>query len=176
MTARCTHCGGPVEGRKDKKWCSKSCRMRNSRGVPPEKKFKDEPDMLCSIVREWRVIDALDKYEISNDGRVRRRTPGSNRKAGVLIRASLSSNGYPEYRLYGSDGKARAMAAHRLVALAFLPPPEAGRTYVLHRDDNKLNPRYENLRWGTAADNAADAIRNGRLPRGEFHYMKRRSA
>jgi hypothetical protein len=150
--------------------------MRNARGVSPQKRFKVEPEMLCADVREWRTLDILQKYEVSNDGRVRRRTLGSNRKVGTLLRASLSTRGYPEYRLYDDDGKPRAWLAHRLVALAFLPAPDPGQTSVLHKDDNKLNPRVDNLRWGTAADNAADAIANGRLPRGEAHYTRRRAA
>lgn len=33
---------------------------------------------------------------------------------------------------------------------------------VLHWDDNKLNNRVENLRYGTQTDNMADMRRNGR--------------
>lgn len=172
----CTHCGGPVIGRKDKKWCSKSCRMRDARGVPPQKKFKTEPEMLCADVREWRTLNILQKYEISNDGRVRRRTLGSNRKVGTLLRASLSTRGYPEYRLYDDEGKPRAWSAHRLVALAFLPEPFPGQAYVLHRDDNKLNPVDSNLKWGTAQENSDDAVRNGRILRGDAHPARRKAA
>lgn len=172
--APCGYCEGPVVGRKDKKWCSGSCRARQARGVPKEKKFKEQPTLLEMEVREWRSLAIVPSYEISNDGRVRRKTAGSNRKAGVLLRCNIGSEGYPEYRLYDESGKHRAWLAHRLVALAFLPPPLPGQTFVLHGDDNRLNPRVDNLRWGTPQDNSDDAARNGRIPRGEAHYWARR--
>ena len=38
-----------------------------------------------------------------------------------------------------------------------------------HWDGNPLNNRADNLRWTTRADNAADAVRHGRVKHGEGH-------
>lgn len=172
----CKYCSGPVSGRRDRVWCSGSCRARAARGVPPTKKYKPEPALRAAESRSWRVLPDLPNYEISNDGRVRRGIAGSNRKVGSLIRCALGSEGYPEYRLKSRDGVTRAWTAHRLVALAFLDQPKPGQTFVLHRDDDRLNAVDTNLRWGNAKDNAVDADRNGRIPRGETHYTRRRAA
>jgi hypothetical protein len=55
----------------------------------------------------------------------------------------------------------------RVVALTYLGQPE-GRC-VRHLNDNPLDSRLENLAYGTIADNAEDARRNGKLNEGEKH-------
>lgn len=58
----------------------------------------------------------------------------------------------------------RTMQLGRAVLLAHEPPPFDG-AYALHRDDDPWNNDPSNLRWGTQADNMADASRNGtRVP------------
>jgi hypothetical protein len=125
--------------------------------------------MVEADVRVWRNAPSFPDYEISNDGRLRRKTAGSNSKAGRHIRPSLAAGGYPSYGLTGPDGRRAYLTAHRLVALAFLPPPIEGQTFVLHRNDERFDARDTNLRWGTPLDNASDALRNGRLAIGSFH-------
>lgn len=58
---------------------------------------------------------------------------------------------------------------HVLVMLAFGPPQPPDKPLVLHKDDDPRNNEIDNLRWGDAADNAHDAIRNKKWnpPRGE---------
>lgn len=51
---------------------------------------------------------------------------------------------------------------HRLVAEAYIPNPN-NLPVVMHLDDNPLNNRLENLKWGTQKDNVYDAINKGRL-------------
>jgi len=48
---------------------------------------------------------------------------------------------------------------HHIVAEAWHGPRPEG-LLVLHHDDDPLNPRAENLRWGSPKENAADARRN----------------
>lgn len=51
---------------------------------------------------------------------------------------------------------------HRLVALAYIPNPN-NLPVVCHIDDNPLNNKVSNLKWGTHKDNTQDAIRNGKI-------------
>ena len=54
---------------------------------------------------------------------------------------------------------------HRLVLEAFVGPRPRG-AFGLHGNDDREDNRAANLRWGTRAENAADARRNGRAVRG----------
>lgn len=163
--SRCKYCDAQFSNAK-KTFCGSSCRNRFRRGVPIEKSFRPEPVLLLSDHREWRSLDRFPNYEVSNDGRVRRRVAGSNKKIGDLLRCELNQNGYPHYRLLRSDGRHLNIRAHRLVALAFLAPPQPHQTMVLHWDDNELNVCDGNLRWGNSQDNSDDAKRNDRIARG----------
>ena len=68
---------------------------------------------------------------------------------------------YPLVRLCRS-GVRKTYAIHVLVAQAFHGPPPFPGAYVLHRNDNGWDNRAENLYWGSASDNARDAVSNGR--------------
>ena len=50
--------------------------------------------------------------------------------------------------------------AHRLVAAAWHGEPSEGY-WALHRNDNPLDNRPENLYWGTPKENTRDAVVNG---------------
>ena len=133
------------------------------------KKIKPEPALQEAVVRVWRMLRDFPDYEISNDGRLRRLTAGSNTKAGAHIRVGMADGGYPKYGLTTPDGKRVYRSAHRLVAAEFLEPEPFPGAKVLHKDDDRLNCRDSNLKWGNAKDNTADAIRNNRLALGENH-------
>jgi 5-methylcytosine-specific restriction protein A len=77
--------------------------------------------------------------------------------------------GYATYGLTRPNGIRAFVTAHRLVAIAFLPSPLPKQDRVLHRNDDRLDIRYINLRWGTAQDNANDALANGRYALGDKH-------
>jgi hypothetical protein len=157
----CRYCDKPVR-RRGSFYCSPSCYARVSRGVPKGKQFKPEPALLCATIREWRTVPGFPSYEISNDGRLRRKIAHTNKKAGALIRCKCTSRGYPAYSM-SRDGERFKFNAHQIVAWAFLPPARPDQSMVLHADDNKLHCIETNLRWGTAVDNYNDALRNGRI-------------
>ena len=50
-------------------------------------------------------------------------------------------------RFYGN------MKVHRLVCEAFHGPPPFDRAVVIHLDENALNNRADNLKWGTQKEN-----------------------
>lgn len=90
---------------------------------------------------------------------------------------SLGHRGYHELSSYPNDEYGHQVVdihingkrTHRylavLVAEAFIPNPH-GYPCVLHDDGNPYNNHVSNLKWGTYADNMADARRHG-----TFHYF-----
>lgn len=100
------------------------------------------------------------RYEVSTHGRVRRND-------GLLLKASIPRHlrEYPSVMLRHS-GQRKRIAVHRLVALNFLGLPPFAGAEVRHLDGNHVNPRVDNLAWGTKRDNAADRDGHGRTARG----------
>ena len=96
-------------------------------------------------IEYWRLIDGYNNYEISSHGRVR------NNQTDRILGACLDGTGY--YRVdLSKDGKRKNHKIHRLVADAFIPKLQ-NKTYVDHKDNNKLNNHMNNLRWCTIAEN-----------------------
>jgi len=94
----------------------------------------------------WKAVPGLDSVEVNSAGDLR----------GTTNEAYTSVDGYIRVRHLG-----RLYLAHRLVCEAFHGPAPAGKPLVLHFNDVKTDNRAINLRWGNAAENMADAERNG---------------
>lgn len=66
----------------------------------------------------------------------------------------------------------RLVGVHRLILEAFVgPPPQPGMHACHFPDPDPTNNRLSNLRWGTPAENVADAIVQGVHPLGVKHGM-----
>lgn len=186
MRIDCAHCGTVTDkpaghvnrarARGVRLFCSIRCfaTVRQKDRKPKVRKIKPEPALLEAEIREWRTLREFPDYEVSNDGRLRRATAGSNTKVGAAIRISTGVRGYPQYGLTRPDGVRVHRTAHVLVAAEFLPPQPAGKPFVLHGNDDRLDCRDTNLRWGTAAENTADAKANNRLQLGENHPSRKK--
>lgn len=109
----------------------------------------------------WRpVVEYEDYYEVSNLGRVRRKTGGQGAIAGrILSWHTATSTGYANVRLV-AGAKAKGINVHKLVTRAFLGVKPAGMV-TRHLDGNKLNNCISNLRYGTALENARDRAAHG---------------
>lgn len=116
----------------------------------------------------WLPIAGYEgSYEVSSLGRVRSlsRTVERRNRGPLPIRerilvAALNSRGRPTVSLH-AGGSALSYQVSALVAEAFIGPRPSGMN-VLHWDDNPLDNRVENLRYGTYSDNQHDRVRNGR--------------
>ena len=117
-------------------------------------------------MEDWRSTHHPD-YEVSNLGRVRSYRPagsGHNRRiVPRILKPGLQSRGYPTVVVYY-----RTYLVHRLVAVAFHGPCPLNQE-VRHKDDNKQNPRADNLCYGTSQQNKQDAIEHRLILRGEVH-------
>jgi hypothetical protein len=109
---------------------------------------------------EWKdVIGFEDRYSISEYGDV------YNKELNLMMKPYISNKGYKVVDL-SKNGKKYKFLIHRLVAIHFVPNPE-NYPIVLHKDNNKLNIHYSNLKWGTYSENNAQAIADGlnKVPR-----------
>ena len=93
----------------------------------------------------WRSISEYRNYEVSSCGRVR------NAKTSRILKPSDSSGYY--HVVLCKNGKVKSFHIHRLVAEAFLENPNDFK-YIDHRDGNKINNNYENLRFCSISQNA----------------------
>jgi hypothetical protein len=112
----------------------------------------------------WKVCLRDAPYEVSNLGRVRR--------AGRVRKLVTAPNGYPMVTM-SHRGRRWGNTVHRMVCEAFHGPAD-GRV-VRHKDNDRGNPREDNLEWGSRADNEADKHRHGTMRTGERHHMSRLS-
>lgn len=61
--------------------------------------------------------------------------------------------------------KCRAVSAHRF-SLSIHKEQPAGKTWALHKCDNKICVNPDHLYWGDSADNIRDAMERGLVPTG----------
>lgn len=94
---------------------------------------------------EWKSIEELPHYLISNMGRVRHGERDEPRQP------SISDKGFPVVTLYGRDSKTRYLRQiNKLVAVAFLPQPVLDiDNSIWHLDGDLTNCRADNLKWET---------------------------
>lgn len=120
---------------------------------------------------EWRQLDWLPDYEISEDGLVCR-TTNSRRNSrfpkGYIVKGYMagSRKSYRYYKLMLPDGSQRKFTAHSLVCEAWHGKAPEG-TEVAHGDGNPANNTPSNLRWATKADNFADHEKHSTLHRNQ---------
>lgn len=97
------------------------------------------------LKEEWRNLEFMGypNYEVSNFGDVR------SLNYGLMSENRINKQGYKRVRLY-TNGKKKEMLVHRLVAFAFVDNPNKEEWNVVnHKDENKLNNRFDNLEWCT---------------------------
>lgn len=120
----------------------------------------------------WKRVPGFKDYEASNDGRVRSiarevlyKTNGvlrSKKFKRTILKAGVAKNGYLVVNLTKRNGSNVTKYVHEIVAITWIGPRPAGLE-ILHYDDNKLNNRKENLRYGTKLENYMDAVRNKKV-------------
>ena len=105
----------------------------------------------------WIPIKGYEElYDISNYGRVRCH---DYKKQGItkILRTHARLGNYVKVRLRKGD-EIRYHRVHRLVAFAFLPPPQQGQIQVEHLNCDKRDNRVENLRWTSPKGNMANPL------------------
>ncbi len=121
---------------------------------------------------EWRTIPGFPKYEVSENGDVRRALTDPHRrksrvKPGQLLKMRPMKFGYSRCSIQDPNGKWWTMTKHHAIALGFCGPRPSEEHRALHWDDDPGHNHVSNIRWGTQKDNGGDGIRNGSYPKGE---------
>jgi hypothetical protein len=122
-------------------------------------------------VAEWRPIPGFHDYEASSDGEIRPVKPRYRiapvelflaeivgekikRRGQVIVPWIETRHRRDAARVaLVIDGRRHREFVHRLVCLAFHGLPAEGLTDCCHIDDDSLNNRASNLKWGTHQQN-----------------------
>lgn len=127
------------------------------------------------VNEEWRdVAEFSETHAVSDLGRVKSkerlivRGRGKVRQREIILNVDAGT-GY-ERVVITINGKRHYRAVHRLVAIAFLPPPQSDdANQVMHLDGSKSNNLPSNLSWGTGSQNQQMRVEHGTDNRGERH-------
>lgn len=111
--------------------------------------------IICQSREEWREV--MDGLEVSNHGNAR----------SYFVQGAKSKRQHPTMKKISMNAQGRAVVSFggkthqvsRLVAGAFYIIGDGGQ--VLHKNDNPMDNRVENLYVGSAADNMNDQFVNG---------------
>lgn len=116
---------------------------------------------MTTAAERWVRVDGFERYEVSDQGRVRSWIPWRNTPLPRLI--YIGSKGRKEHRmviLRDGGGKRTQRLVHRLVLAAFVGPCPEGME-VRHVDGNPRNNHVGNLAYGTHSENERDKVRHG---------------
>jgi hypothetical protein len=94
----------------------------------------------------WKDIIGYESYyQVSNLGNIRSldRVINNKKYKGQLKKLGLSENGYYRVSLQ-KNMERRQFMVHRLVAIMFIDNP-SNKSFVNHKDGNKLNNHMNNL-------------------------------
>ena len=98
-------------------------------------------------------------YEVSREGKVRRKGDDSHRKPRDDDRKHQRVN-------LTWDGKREEPPLHQMVMELFGPPKPQGKNIViLHKDNDGTNNAISNLEWGTRSENVQQAHNDGLIKR-----------
>ena len=115
---------------------------------------------LDSTIEHWASIDGYLNYQVSWWGRV------LNTKTGRILKHGTSGPGY-RYVMLSTNGKPKIHYIHKLVAKEWAPNPEEKKC-IDHRDGDRANNHFENLRYATYSEN--NRHRNKRANTTSMYY------
>lgn len=119
--------------------------------------YKERLIDIQDIHEEMRLIAGSETDYITPTGNIYKEYEKDKYfKKSVFIN---KENGYAYCNISFPEGT-KQRRVHRLVAIAFLPNPN-NYPIVMHKDNDKENPRLENLEWDTVSKNTKDAYKDG---------------
>jgi len=97
------------------------------------------------VIKDLKPITGFENYLIDCSGKV------FSLKSNKYLKPGDNGRGYFKVNLW-RNGRQYTITIHRLVAQAFLPNPD-NKSFINHKDGNKLNNTVSNLEWVTPAEN-----------------------
>lgn len=94
---------------------------------------------------EWKSIAGFEKYEVSNNGKVR------NANTKRVLTPFIDKDGFVRINLYDEQGRRKSRVVGSLVARAFIDNP-LDLPIVKYIDGNKANVKANNITWSMRAD------------------------
>lgn len=111
-------------------------------------------------IEQWAPVVGYEGiYEVSTQGRVASVSTNWRGYGQRIMEQDVDRYGYMKVRLT-REGKRKKFSVHRLVCIAFLGAP-GDEEQVCHINGDATDNRLENLKWGTAKENAEDRNRHG---------------
>jgi len=110
------------------------------------------------VIEIWKSVKGHPQYLISNMGRIMSFNTKTNlkRREPLYMKLIPNKQGYFTVSLNSKKYK-----THNLVLDAFVGSKPTPKHECCHIDGNKTNNFYDNLRWGTHAENMHDKIAHG---------------
>jgi hypothetical protein len=106
------------------------------------------------------MIEGFSNYSIDEYGKVIDLTTNE------IVKSFVNNTGYLYVTLRDEGNNKRLRAIHRLLAIAFLDPPDdESKVVINHIDGNKRNNSLNNLEWVTYKENCEHAGRIGISPK-----------
>lgn len=99
-------------------------------------------------------FEGCEHYAINKEGVV------VNTQTGRVLKTDLTSSGYKRVTLWSKQQKRVRVTIHRLVAIHYVVNPE-NKSFVNHKDGNKLNNHHSNLEWCNCEENTSHAFKTG---------------
>jgi len=124
------------------------------------------------MTETWQRIPGYDRYEASDQGRIRSLEQRITRRDGVHQRRQgriLKGTAARDYLKVAIGIELWQVTIHRLVLLAFRGPCPEGME-ARHLNGNPHDNRLCNLEYGTKKENAQDKHLHGTMPKGESHW------
>ena len=113
-----------------------------------EEEWKKVPSVPGILASSWGRVQLIPVPYVMTNGAVR--VPKTKPRYGSETKASKTAR----HTYYGLQSRRYGnLKVHRLVCEAFHGPPPHKNSVVIHIDENALNNRPENLRWGTQKEN-----------------------
>jgi hypothetical protein len=102
---------------------------------------------------QWNPVVGYETiYDVSNQGRVRRKTNGHGVRKGRILQGTIIITGYCQVTLFRNK-QSKVALIHALVGQAFLGLRPCGHE-INHKNGIKTDNRPDNLEWVTKRENA----------------------
>lgn len=118
----------------------------------------------------WIELEEEPGFALSNYGRIKSLNYRKQRREALIALKAARTDGYIKLDVSRHREERQMFSIHRLVAKYFVINPKPDEyDCVLHKDENKQNNRWDNLKWGTLSQNRLDYIKHV-----ERHNIKRK--